>query len=227
MTTTTATRTRRTPTQQSTEQRRARQDELLAALADGVLELTTSDGWRRYLRAMATLRTYSSGNSRISQTREYACYRQSSGLGQQMSRLETATCDGKRGRDHDQSRDHAPQHRCPQEGTYRSNRHKSETCQVEHRRDHPQPWIGQARRVGVIHAEQSFQGHRQPTRNHQRLDSSRMMLERANRRNPALVRCRQARTAFARPSSATCSKAMRSTSFASSTAVVVVVVVVV
>jgi len=32
-------------------------DELLAALADGVLELTTSEGWRRYLRAMATLRT--------------------------------------------------------------------------------------------------------------------------------------------------------------------------
>jgi len=70
MTTTTATRTRRTPTQQSTEQRRARQDELLAALADGVLELTTSDGWRRYLRAMATLRTYSTGNTHISESRE-------------------------------------------------------------------------------------------------------------------------------------------------------------
>ena len=66
---TTATRTHRTPGL-SAEQRRARQDELLATLADGVLELTTSDGWRRYLRAMATLRTYSSGNSRISQTRE-------------------------------------------------------------------------------------------------------------------------------------------------------------
>jgi len=66
---TTATRTHRTPGL-SAEQRRARQDELLAALADGVLERTTSDGWRRYLRAMATLRTYSSGNSRISQTRE-------------------------------------------------------------------------------------------------------------------------------------------------------------
>jgi hypothetical protein len=51
----------------SAEQRRARQDELLATLADGVLELTTSQGWRRYLRAMATLRTYSSGNSRMSQ----------------------------------------------------------------------------------------------------------------------------------------------------------------
>ncbi len=55
MTTATATRTRRTPGL-SAEQRRARQDELLATLADGVLELTTSDGWRRYLRAMATLR---------------------------------------------------------------------------------------------------------------------------------------------------------------------------
>ena len=66
---TTATRTHRTPGL-SAEQRRARQDELLATLADGVLELTTSDGWRRYLRAMSTLRTYSSGNSRISQTRE-------------------------------------------------------------------------------------------------------------------------------------------------------------
>jgi len=66
---TTATRTHRTPGL-SAEQRRARQDELLAALADGVLELTTSQGWRRYLRAMATLRTYSSGNSCISQTRE-------------------------------------------------------------------------------------------------------------------------------------------------------------
>ena len=70
---TTATRTRRTAGQ-SAEQRRARQDELLAALADGVLELTTSQGWRRYLRAMATLRTYSAGNSPIFQTREYACY---------------------------------------------------------------------------------------------------------------------------------------------------------
>jgi len=38
---TTATRTRRTAGL-SAEQRRARQDELLAALADGVLELTTS-----------------------------------------------------------------------------------------------------------------------------------------------------------------------------------------
>jgi len=41
MTTATATRTRRTPGL-SAEQRRARQDELLATLADGVLELTTS-----------------------------------------------------------------------------------------------------------------------------------------------------------------------------------------
>src|SRR5664279_5583493 len=62
---TTATRTHRTAGL-SAEQRRARQDELLAALADGVLELTTSQGWRRYLRAMATLRTYSTGNTRIS-----------------------------------------------------------------------------------------------------------------------------------------------------------------
>ena len=66
---TTATRTHRTPGL-SAEQRRARQDELLAALADGVLELTTSDGWRRYLRAMATLRTYSTGNSQIFKHRE-------------------------------------------------------------------------------------------------------------------------------------------------------------
>jgi hypothetical protein len=69
MTTTTAPRTRRTPGQ-SAEQRRARQDELLATLADGVLELTTSDGWRRYLGAMATLRKYSTGDTRISQSRE-------------------------------------------------------------------------------------------------------------------------------------------------------------
>ena len=68
---TTATRTRRTAGL-SAEQRRARQDELLATLADGVLELTTSQGWRRYLRAMATQRTYSSGNSGISETRECA-----------------------------------------------------------------------------------------------------------------------------------------------------------
>ena len=27
---------------------------------------------------------------------------------------------------------------------------------------HPHPWIGQARPVGVIHAKQSFPGHRQP-----------------------------------------------------------------
>ena len=66
---TTATRTHRTAGL-SAEQRRARQDELLATLADGVLELTTSDGWRRYLRAMATLRTYSTGNTHISESRE-------------------------------------------------------------------------------------------------------------------------------------------------------------
>ena len=59
---TTATRTHRTAGL-SAEQRRARQDELLATLADGVLGLTTSQGWRRYLRAMTTLRTYSTGNS--------------------------------------------------------------------------------------------------------------------------------------------------------------------
>ena len=62
---TTATRTHRTA-RLSAEQRRARQDELLATLADGVLELTTSQGWRRYLRAMAN----GNSNSRISQPRE-------------------------------------------------------------------------------------------------------------------------------------------------------------
>jgi len=66
---TTATRTHRTAGL-SAEQRRARQDELLATLADGVLGLTTSQGWRRYLRAMTTLRTYSTGNSPIFQPRE-------------------------------------------------------------------------------------------------------------------------------------------------------------
>ena len=66
---TTATRTHRTAGL-SAEQRRARQDELLATLADGVQALTTSDGWRRYLRAMATLRTYSTGNRSIFQPRE-------------------------------------------------------------------------------------------------------------------------------------------------------------
>jgi len=66
---TTATPTRRTPGL-SAEQRRARQDELLATLADGVQSLTTSDGWRRYLRAMTTLRTYSTGNTHISESRE-------------------------------------------------------------------------------------------------------------------------------------------------------------
>jgi hypothetical protein len=65
------TRTRRTPGL-TTEQRRTRQDELLATLADGVQSLTTSDGWRRYLRAMTTLRTYSTGNSHMFQTRECA-----------------------------------------------------------------------------------------------------------------------------------------------------------
>lgn len=69
MTTATATRTRRTPGL-SAEQRHARQDQLLATLADGVQSLTTSDGWRRYLRAMRTLRTYSTGNSPMFQTRE-------------------------------------------------------------------------------------------------------------------------------------------------------------
>jgi hypothetical protein len=66
---TTTTRTRRSPAQ-SAEQRRTRQDELLATLADGVQALTTSDGWRRYLRAMSTLRTYSTGNTHISESRE-------------------------------------------------------------------------------------------------------------------------------------------------------------
>jgi hypothetical protein len=50
MTTATAPRTTCRTAGQSAEQRRARQDELLAQLADGVLELTTSQGWRRYLR---------------------------------------------------------------------------------------------------------------------------------------------------------------------------------
>jgi len=63
-------RTTRRTAGQSAEQRRARQDELLATLADGVLELTTSDGWLRYLRAMAALRTYSTGNTHISESRE-------------------------------------------------------------------------------------------------------------------------------------------------------------
>lgn len=62
MTTATASRSRRTPGTQTAELRRARQDELLTALADGVRSLTTSDGWHRYLRAMATLRTYSMSN---------------------------------------------------------------------------------------------------------------------------------------------------------------------
>jgi hypothetical protein len=62
MTTATVTRTRRTAGL-TTEQRRARQDQLLATLADGVQSLTTSDGWRRYLRAMTTLRTYSTGTA--------------------------------------------------------------------------------------------------------------------------------------------------------------------
>ena len=69
MTTATPTRSRR-GSPQSADKRRARQEELLGALADGVQALTTSDGWRRYLRAMSTLRTYSTGNTRISQTRE-------------------------------------------------------------------------------------------------------------------------------------------------------------
>ena len=69
MTTATPTRSRR-GSPQSADKRRARQEELLGALADGVQALTTSQGWRRYLRAMTTLRTYSTGNTRISQTRE-------------------------------------------------------------------------------------------------------------------------------------------------------------
>ena len=69
MTTATPTRSRR-GSPQSADKRHARQDELMGALADGVQALTTSDGWRRYLRAMSTLRTYSTGNTRISQTRE-------------------------------------------------------------------------------------------------------------------------------------------------------------
>jgi hypothetical protein len=52
---TTATATRHRNPGLSAEQRRARQDELLATLTDGVQSLTTSDGWRRYLRAMTTL----------------------------------------------------------------------------------------------------------------------------------------------------------------------------
>ena len=69
MTTATPTRSRR-GSPQSADQRRARQEELLGALADGVQALTTSAGWRRYLRAMSTLRTYSTGNSHIFKPRE-------------------------------------------------------------------------------------------------------------------------------------------------------------
>ena len=69
MTTATPTRSRR-GSPQSADKRHARQDELMATLADGVQALTTSDGWRRYLRAMATLRTYSTGNTHISESRE-------------------------------------------------------------------------------------------------------------------------------------------------------------
>lgn len=60
MTTTTAIRPHRAG--RTLEHRRARQEELLAELADGVQALTTSEGWRPYLRAMATLRTYSLSN---------------------------------------------------------------------------------------------------------------------------------------------------------------------
>src|SRR5664279_1373638 len=70
MTTATPTRSRR-GSPQSADKRHARQDELMGALADGVQALTTSDGWRRYLRAMSTLRTYSTGNTHISESREY------------------------------------------------------------------------------------------------------------------------------------------------------------
>ena len=66
---TTPTRSRR-GSPQSADKRRARQEELLGALADGVQALTTSDGWRRHLRAMSTLRTYSTGNTHISESRE-------------------------------------------------------------------------------------------------------------------------------------------------------------
>ena len=69
MTTATPTRSRR-GSPQSADKRRARQEELLATLADGVQALTTSDGWRRYLRGMSTLRTYSTGNTHISESRE-------------------------------------------------------------------------------------------------------------------------------------------------------------
>jgi hypothetical protein len=72
MTTATPTRSRR-GSPQSADKRRARQEELLGALADGVQALTTSDGWRRYLRAMSTLRTYSTGNTHISKSRECTC----------------------------------------------------------------------------------------------------------------------------------------------------------
>ena len=75
MTTATATRTPEPPTPPPNPRtvRRATPrpaGQLLATLADGVQSLTTSDGWRRYLRAMATLRAYSTGNSRMSQPRE-------------------------------------------------------------------------------------------------------------------------------------------------------------
>lgn len=92
MTTSTATRTSRTPGLFA-EQRRARQDELLATLADVAQALTTSDGWRRYLRAMTTMRTYSSGNSPIFQTREYACYQL---LAKRTKGIETCTARSRR-----------------------------------------------------------------------------------------------------------------------------------
>lgn len=87
---TTATRTRRTAGL-SAEQRRARQDELLTTLADGVQALTTSDGWRRYLQAMASLRTYSLSNqllilSQRPDATTVAGYRTWQSLGRQVRR---------------------------------------------------------------------------------------------------------------------------------------------
>ena len=83
------------------------------------------------------------------------------GLGWQISRLEAATGEHKT-RPRSRSIPQWHTSTAPQEGSHRSGDDQREAGDVQHRRDHPHPWIGQARPVGVIHAKPSFPGHRQP-----------------------------------------------------------------
>ena len=133
------------------------------------------------------------------------------GLGWQMSRLEAATGDGARAAAittnpaiaHHSTGVHRKAPTAPVMISARPATYS--TAETTRTRGSARP----GRSVSSMPSSRSRGTDNRP-RNHHRLDSSRIMPERANRGNPAPVRAAQARTAFARPSSAACSMLVRS-----------------